>query len=79
MTDSRSASLGVVPDEIRAWKPEMAPQAIVMNTNGNTGPAKTSPVPSMNGVTAGMCSSGATMRTASARTATVPSFMKVLR
>ena len=79
MTDSRSASFGVVPDEINAWKPEIAPQAIVMKTKGNTGPAKTRPVPSTKRVTAGMCSSGATTMTASASTATVPSFMYVLR
>ena len=53
----------------------MAPQAIVMKTNGNTGPANTSPVPSTKRVTAGMCSGGATMTTATASTATVPSFM----
>ena len=79
MMDSRSASFGVVPDAINAWKPEMAPQAIVMKTKGNTGPANTSPVPSTKRVTAGMCSGGATMTTATASTATVPSFMYVLR
>jgi hypothetical protein len=25
---------GVVPEETSAWKPEIAPQAIVMKTNG---------------------------------------------
>jgi hypothetical protein len=29
-------SFGVVPEETRALKPEMAPQAIVMKQNGNT-------------------------------------------
>src|SRR5688500_6069913 len=28
---SRSSSFGVVPDATRAWKPEMAPQAMVMD------------------------------------------------
>ena len=70
---------GVVPEAISAWKPEMAPQAIVMKTKGNTGPANTSPVPSTKRVTAGMCSGGATMTTARASTATVPSFRYVLR
>ena len=79
MFDSLSSSFGVVPEEISAWKPEMAPQAMVMNTNGNNVPAKTRPVPSMNFVIFGMCNSGATQMTATAKTATVPIFMKVLR
>ena len=33
---SRSSSLGVVPDAMSAWKPEIAPHAIVMNANGKT-------------------------------------------
>ena len=44
--DSLAIILGVVPELISAWKPESAPQAIVMNTNGNSLPAKTGPVPS---------------------------------
>ena len=39
-------SFGVVPLETSAWKPEIAPQAMVMNTNGNTLPPKIGPVPS---------------------------------
>ena len=31
---SRASSFGVVPDAISAWKPEIAPQAIVMNAKG---------------------------------------------
>ncbi len=57
---SRSSSFGVVPLEISAWKPEIAPQAIVMKQNGKTLPAKTGPVPSMNRVSAGRCTSGRT-------------------
>ena len=45
-----------------AWKPEIAPHAIVMNANGNTLPANTGPVPSMNCVSAGICSGGSEMR-----------------
>ena len=41
-----------------AWKPEIAPQAMVMNANGNSLPAKTGPVPSTNGVSAGIWSGG---------------------
>ena len=40
------SSFGVVPDEISEWKPEIAPQAIVMKQNGKTLPAKIGPVPS---------------------------------
>ena len=40
---SRSSSFGVVPDEISAWKPEIAPQAIVMKRTGTACPAKTGP------------------------------------
>src|ERR687894_652863 len=36
--DSFSMSFGVVPEAISAWKPESAPQATVMNTNGKRGP-----------------------------------------
>src|SRR3954465_8009970 len=38
---------GVVPDEISAWKPEIAPHAIVMKQNGKILPAKIGPVPSV--------------------------------
>ena len=40
---SRAISLGVVPLEIRAWKPLMAPQAMVMKAKGKIFPAKTGP------------------------------------
>ena len=43
---SLSISFGVVPEEIRAWKPDTAPQAMVMNRNGNSAPDQTGPVPS---------------------------------
>ncbi len=32
-----STSFGVVPEPIKAWKPEMAPQAMVMEIKGQTG------------------------------------------
>ena len=50
MSLSRDRSLGVVPDDTIAWKPDTAAQAIVMKQNGKTGPAKTGPEPSMNRV-----------------------------
>ena len=36
--------LGVVPEEISEWKPEIAPQAMVMKQNGKILPAKIGPV-----------------------------------
>ena len=53
-----SIIFGVVPDAISAWKPEIAPQAIVMNTNGKSVPGMIGPPPPANCVTAGICSSG---------------------
>ena len=79
MSDSRPNNLGVVPEEISAWNPLTAPQAMVMQTKGNTGPGTTKPLPSVNCVTAGMCSGGMAMTMKTPSTATVPSFMKVLR
>ncbi len=54
MSDSLSIILGVVPDPIRPWKPEMAPQAIVMNTKGKSGPGMMGPPPATNFVNAGI-------------------------
>ena len=54
MCDSFSIIFGVVPDEISEWKPETAPQAMVMNRNGNSVPENTGPVPSMKRVVAGI-------------------------
>ena len=51
-------SFGVVPLAISEWKPEIAPQAMVMKTNGKTLPPKSGPVPSMKEVSAGIFSIG---------------------
>ncbi len=40
---SRSTILGVVPLETSAWKPLMAPQAMVMKTKGKSVPGTTRP------------------------------------
>ncbi len=40
---SRSIILGVVPLETSAWKPLMAPHAMVMKTNGKSEPGTTRP------------------------------------
>ena len=41
-----------------AWKPQIEPQAMVMNAKGKSAPAKTGPVPSVKRVSAGICSGG---------------------
>ena len=69
----------MVPDAINEWKPEIAPQAIVMNTNGKTLPPKIGPVPSTNCVTAGILTSGFKMTMAIASAMIVPIFMNVDR
>ena len=70
----------MVPEAIRAWKPDSAPQAIVMNTNGNSLPAKTGPVPgSANSESAGACSVGAAMIMPTASSTMTPIFMNVDR
>ncbi len=79
MSPSPESSFGVVPDETRAWKPDMAAQAIVMKQNGKTGPANTGPVPSMKRVTAGILSCGERTMMATPSAAIVPTFRKVLR
>ena len=42
---SLSISLGVVPEEMRAWKPETAPQAMVIKRKGKRLPDQTGPLP----------------------------------
>lgn len=78
--DSFSIIFGVVPEAISEWKPDSAPQAMVMNTKGNSEPANTGPSPlEANSVTGSFCMTGSvtTMPTASSRM--VPIFMKVER
>ena len=76
---SLASIFGVVPDETSAWKPEIAPHAIVMNANGKTLPANTGPEPSVNCVSAGMCSGGSEMMMPSASAMTTPIFTKAER
>ena len=76
---SSLSSFGVVPEEMREWKPEMAPHAIVMKQKGKTLPAKIGPVPSTKRVSAGSWISGRMTTIPSASRATVPSFTKVER
>ena len=71
---------GVVPEAISEWKPERAPQAMMMKTKGNSEPAKTGPSPlEANGVTASFCITGSVTRMPTASSTMVPIFMKVDR
>ena len=45
MSDSLLTILGVVPEEIRAWKPDKAPHMITIVTKGQTLPETTGPPP----------------------------------
>ena len=45
MSLSLSIIFGVVPELMSAWKPEMAPHAMVMKQNGNSGPGMMGPPP----------------------------------
>ena len=78
--DSFSIIFGVVPEAISAWKPDSAPQAMVMNTNGNSAPEKTGPAPVWaNFVTASFCIVGSVTRMPTASSMIVPTFMNVDR
>src|SRR5258707_14275213 len=69
---SRAIIFGVVPDATSEWNPDTAPQAIVMNANGNSLPANTGPSPAVaNGVSAGMRSGGNRIRIAAPSPTTV--------
>ena len=70
---------GVVPVEIMQWKPETAPQAMVMKIYGRTGPVMTGPPPAQNWVMAGIWTVGPTMMMPMARAPMVPIFMYVER
>ncbi len=74
-----STSFGVVPEPMKAWKPEMAPQAMVIEMNGHTGPARTGPPPCMKSVRAGILISGLMMTTPTTRAAKTPILRKLDR
>ena len=77
-TPCRSSSASC-PMPTSAWKPEIAPHAMVMNTNGNSGPGTIGPPPPTNSVSAGIFSVGFTIDDADDRSAIVPIFMNELR
>jgi hypothetical protein len=69
-----------VPEEISEWKPDSAPQAIVMKANGKSAPAKTGPAPvRANSVSGAFWSRGSTTRMPTASRTIVPIFMNVDR
>ncbi len=76
---SLSSIFGVVPDETSAWKPEIAPHAIVTKTNGKIFPGMIGPPPWINSVTIGIFNSGMTTKTPITRAAIVPIFMYELK
>ena len=79
MSDSLSIIFGVVPDATSAWKPEIAPQAMVMKTNGKSGPGTIGPPPPTNCENAGIWRAGFTTMTPTTSSAIVPIFMYELR
>ena len=76
---SLAISLGVVPLAMSAWKPETAPQAMVMNRKGNIDPDHAGPPPFTNCVTAGIRSGGAMIAMPIASAAIAPILRKVER
>jgi hypothetical protein len=78
--DSLATIFGVVPEAMSAWKPERAPQAMVMKTNGNSEPANTGPSPlEAKSVIASFCSIGRASSSPTASRMIVPIFMNVDR
>ncbi|MNE39776.1 hypothetical protein D3C80_1337450 [compost metagenome] len=69
----------MVPLETRAWNPEIAPQAMVINRNGNSEPANTGPLPSIKRDTAGILISGIANTMPTASPTITPIFRKVER
>ena len=79
MSVSLSSIFEVVPELMRAWKPEMAPQAMVTKQKGNSGPGMIGPPPPANSVKAGIFSSGLTIITPKASSRMVPILVNELR
>jgi hypothetical protein len=80
--DSFWMSFGVVPEAMSEWKPESAPQATVMNTNGKRGPTGDTGPPDgekANSVRRGFCIAGRVRAIPAARRTMVPIFMNLER
>ena len=69
----------MVPDAISEWNPEIAPQATVMNANGNTLPPNTGPMPLMNCVSGGIRAGGCIATIPIASATMVPILMNAER
>ena len=76
---SRVSILGVVPEAISEWKPEIAPQAMVMKAKGKILPPNIGPLPSTNWVSGGIRVGGCSAMMPIASSAMVPSLMKAER
>jgi hypothetical protein len=74
-----SIIFGVVPEDTRAWNPEIAPHMMVMKTNGNTFPGTMGPPPATNSVTGGICRAGLAAMVPTTSAATVPILRKLER
>jgi len=79
ISDSLLIIFGVVPEAIRAWKPESAPHMMTIEMNGHTVPDTTGPPPDRKGVVAGIWRSGLATKMPTANTAMTPIFMYELR
>ena len=64
---------------MRAWKPDTAPQAMVMKQKGKIVPAKTGPEPSTKRVSAGIWMVGRTRTMPAASASTTPTLMNAER
>ena len=74
-----SIILGVVPDETRAWKPEIAPHMMQMKTNGKMPPWKVGPPFWKTGLSIGDGSTGLAMNTPTTSRTIVPILRKLER
>ena len=69
-----------MPEEISEWNPDSAPQAMVMNRNGNSEPANTGPSPRVAKCEiAGRLHDRVRKQMPTASSAMVPTFMNVDR
>jgi len=75
MSFSELIILGVVPEDINAWKPDIAPHAMVMNIKGKSFPGITGPPPSIKFRQGRICRFGAIKITPTASNRIVPIFI----
>ena len=68
-----------MPDATSEWNPEIAPQAMVMNTKGKIGPGMIGPPPAMKPVARGISIGGAITITPTPSSTTTLTFIKLER